>query len=197
MSMAGLLAKFGHDAGRWVGPTGRVTIGSGAGGAGGLRVAPHTFHGGEDPRGDIADDSEAPWWLSDGAMTHEREVMAQAFPSFLEVPGDDANPPAWFGSIDTGRGVFQLMLVHRNDHGLPSVVPLRITRRGKPRGRGWANAPHLYTSGNLCVADTADWAPDRMTIADVVAWAAHWHACYVEWLATDRWPADGVPDVAA
>lgn len=197
MSMAGLLAKFGHDAGRWVSPAGRVSIAPAALGGSGYRVAPHTFHGGDDPADPENLSRTDRWWLKDGAMARERAIMAEAFPSFEEIAGDEHNPPAWVGAIDTGRGKFPIFLLHRWDHGLPAVVPVKLVRRGKNRGRGWTKAPHLYTSGNLCVADADDWRAETNTMADVVAWTAHWHACYVEWLVADRWPSDGVLDAAA
>lgn len=199
MSMAGLLNRFGHDAGRWVTPEGLVGIGPSASAEPGFRIAPHTFHGGDDPVDHPAASSEdsTPWWMHADETRRERQAMAAAFPGFIELPGDERTPHGWAGSITTGRGTFPVLLQHRQDHGLPMVVPLRITRRGKPRGRGWAKAPHLYLSGNLCVADDSDWDPNKYTTADVVAWTAHWHACYVEWLATDLWPTEGIPDVAA
>ncbi len=198
MSMAGLLAKFGHDAGRWVSADGRVSIAPASTGSSGYSIRPHTFHGGEDPvDSSRPSSSRQRWWADESAMEAERAVMASAFPGFEEVPGDEQNPPAWYGVLDSGRGKFPVFLVHRWDHELPAVVPVQLTRRGKAKGKGWVKAPHLYLSGNLCVADVSDWNASQNTMADVVAWAAHWHACYVEWLSTDKWPSEGVLDAAA
>ena len=56
---------------------------------------------------------------------------------------------------------------------------------------GFRLAEHLYLSGNLCVADTADWDPAKHTSVTAIAWAAHWYAAYTDWRIGGMWPTEG------
>lgn len=192
MGLASLLSHFGIDAPRIVSAVGRVDVG---GSGPGIAITPHTFHGGDDPI-EAAEAVPRPWWMDLDALDRERVEMAAWFPGFREVDRGEGEPPAWVGEIDTGRGRFRVLIAHRADRGLPWVIPFS-TNLGKNSKRGRVKPPHLYLSGRLCVAAQDDWDPARDTAVQVVAWTAHWLACYVEWFVTDRWPSEGVRDVAA
>lgn len=185
MSMVSLLARHGVDAPRVITATGGLSIG---GSAQGLQVAPHTFHGGDEPT-PVAGDG-VPWWHDEAALKRERAEMNVWFPGFVELEVDGDAPPVWFGSIDTGRGIRDVVVGHRTDHSLPVVMPVKPVAR-RPKNGKLIQSPHLYTTGNLCVADTADWDPSIHTAATVVAWAAHWYACHMDWLLLGVWPSDG------
>lgn len=161
----------------------------------GLALPSHTFHGGEEPASATTQDTK--WWNDPAAIQRDREAMRRYFPSFTEVPATADSPPSWQGTIDSGRGRFSILLKHRADHGLPSVVPISPTVRLRSAGRRAVKSPHLYMSGNLCVASADDWDADRDSMATVVAWVAHWHACYVEWFAGGQWPTEGFHASAA
>lgn len=135
MTMTSLLRAFGHDAPRRVTASGSVLFDAVATPAqSGIRMSPHTFHGGVSEPPIEATDSR--WWSEATALEREREEMAAYFPRFVEVPGDDRLPPAWGGTLDTGRGRFDVLIAHREDHSLPAVIPIRPKRFGRPRGRG-------------------------------------------------------------
>ena len=196
MTIAGMLRKHGHDTPRYVDGSGRVRFKTGTTATvSGLAVTPHTFHGGKQhtpPSG-----ASGKWWETPGIIERDREEMRAHFPSFYEVPADDECPPAWAGVIDTGRGKFPVIICHRTDLSLPSVVPAVPNQRQRREGRHVRKSPHLYLNGNLCVAAAEDWNPERDSIATVVAWAAHWHACYVDWLTSGQWPTEGIGARAA
>ena len=189
MTIQQLLRHHGFNCARRVLPSGRLTfdVPTASGSPLGLAVTTHTFHGGSESIDDV---EKAPWWLAPNALERDRAAMAEYFPTFSEVARDADRPPAWFGSIDTKFGGFNVGIVHRFDHGLPAVIPINPEARGRRRGRQYIRAPHTYTNGNLCIAATDDWEPARDTVATVVAWTAHWHAFYVEWLFTGKWPAE-------
>ncbi len=123
--------------------------------------------------------------------------MTLAFPAFVYVPTDGHLAPCWIGDLDTGRGRFTVGIILRRDRGLPGVAVLSRKRLGAQRGRTWERSPHLYNSGNLCVADQADYDPEVHTAATAAGWAAHWLAAYTEWVFTKKWPSDGVAVSAA
>lgn len=156
-----------------------------------MPVAKHTFHGGEEP-GDVA--ANEPWWHADDvALQRHVSEMARYFPSFSYVPPTKDLAPTWIGTINTGRGSFRIAIVVRRDRGLPTVVPLGKVKFGRSVKGRWTPSPHLFTSGNLCVADRADWDPETHTAATATGWAAHWLAAYTEWRLTGRgWPVEGV-----
>ena len=200
MTIQQLLRHHGHNCARRVLPSGRLVFDSAAtrlslgAATPGLQMSSHTFHGGDE----VEDGSDGPpWWMSNSALDRDRAEMDRFFPSFVEIPGDSSTAPAWFGTVETQAGEFKVGIVHRFDHTLPAVVPLAPKRRGRQRGRRFEAAPHLYTNGNLCVASVEDWDETRDSVATVVAWAAHWHAFYVEWLFTGRWPAESYVAEAA
>lgn len=195
MTIAGMLRKHGHDTPRYVDGSGKVKFKTGITAAvSGLAVTPHTFHGGEQHTPPVTSEK---WWETPGILERDREEMRVHFPSFYEVPADGEHPPAWAGVIDTGRGRFPVIICHRTDRSLPSIVPAEPNQRQRRQGRHLRKSPHLYLNGNLCVAAAEDWDPERDSIATVVAWTAHWHACYVDWLASGRWPTEGVGTRAA
>lgn len=197
MTLPALLSKVSRRTPRFVTVDGRIVAGnevtatsSGHNHPQHGRVIPvrrHTNHGGRPP-----DEVRArPWWeRSSERLGDERRAMAKAFPAFTlhHVGG----PPIWCGEINTGRGRFAVMIVHRPDHGLPHVVPLHpaLFRRGE--GRRSRKSPHLYLNGNLCVARQEDWDPKHNDATTVVGWAAHWLAAFTEWRITRRWPCEGV-----
>lgn len=158
-------------------------------------VARHTNHGGHPPN----EGDHRPWWETDpDRLEQERPAMAVAFPGFIEVEHDGR--PAWRGTLNTGRGEFEVTVVHRPDHGLPHVVPSHPSLFRRKQGRRFVNSPHLYLNGNLCVAGQDDWDADRYDATVVTAWTAHWLATFTTWRITGRaWPCDGSvvdPDAA-
>jgi hypothetical protein len=189
MSLTNLLKMHGVKSPRIVTAVGGVVVGSSATG---LTIPSHTFHGGDEGL-DVAPSGH--WWEADGAMDSEREDMKTYFPGFEEISGPDG-VPMWRGRIDTGRGTFEVTVVHRLDHGLPRVVPAKKSL-GRSRRGVFVPPPHVYTSKNLCVADESDWNPARDNASAVVAWACHWFACYVDWFIGMPWPSEGVKADAA
>lgn len=188
MSMLDALQYHGAAGARWVSPTGRLMFASPESGSS-ISVPSHTFHGGADPEDVVTD---AKWWLDPAQLARDDAAMREYFPDFVNMSEDPEHPPAWGGVIDSGFGRFPVLILHRQDHGLPRVVPVRVTGRSRQEGRRTVKSPHLYDSGHLCIADEADWNSQRDTIATVVAWTAHWHACYVSWRLSGVWPASGV-----
>lgn len=186
MSMLGLLRLHGVNAPRIVTATGGLVVGGTS--SAGISLSPHTFHGGEQTIA-TAPSSEEIWWKADGAQDRDREQMAQWFPGFVEVT-ETGEAPRWRGTIDSGRGKHVVDVIHQIDHSLPRVEP-HNRRLGRSRRGLWNDAPHRYLNGNLCVAASDDWNPTEDSIATVVAWVAHWYACYADWFASDRWPVSG------
>ena len=204
MSMPALLSHFGIDTARFVTATGEVVfdgvtrVGNSFAHAvhGAVTpVAKHTFHGGE---GDPDDGRVGPtvWWNDEHQISRHVQAMELAFPNFVYVPPDDDSGPIWGGTIDTGRGKFEIGVFPRVDQGLPSITVFN-RNLGAPAGRRWHPAPHLYVNGNLCVADRDDWNPAEHTVATAAAWAAHWLAAYTEWRMSRLWPVEGVQAVAS
>jgi len=192
MTIQSILRHHGFNCARKVLPSGRLVFetnsrASAPTARAGLAVTSHTFHGGDqptDPTGDPA------WWLMPGELDNDVDAMSTYFPDFKLVSGDEESPPVWYGQIATRLGPFWIAVAHRFDRTLPNVVPIQPASRGRRVGRRFWPAPHLYLNGNLCVAAMEDWEPQRDTVATVVAWAAHWHAFYVEWYFTGKWPAE-------
>lgn len=190
MGFAAMLRQHGILAPRIVSALGAVSVGGG----GGLRVEPHTFHGGNDPVD--GGSAGAGWWTAPGGLDRERASMSKYFPGFVEMPGDGSGPPVWSGPVNTGRGTFRVAIVHRADHGLPAVIPLKRDLGRSSKGLR-VRPPHLYLSGALCIASESDWDASKHDASTVLAWTAHWFACYVEWVLTGQWPSEGISDVAA
>lgn len=158
-------------------------------------VRPHAFHGG-DEAADESPPSPTEWWHDETLIGRHIDEMNKSFPGFVYLPADDELTPCWGGTIDTGRGKFEVLVITRRDQGLPRVHVTK-PRLGVNAGRRWQLPPHLFTSGSLCVADTKDWISSQHTAATVTAWAAHWLAAYSEWRFTRRWPVEGVQTVVA
>ena len=156
-------------------------------------VMPHTFHGGDDPPPAGA---SSRWWDDPAARDADAAAVAFAFPGFhLDQRGGGH---AWTGTINTGRGRFEVKIVSDPGGGLPAIVPILPRALGRNEGRrGFRPAKHLYISGNLCVADTDDWHPGKHTSATAIAWAAHWCAAYTDWRLGGPWPTDGYRPRAA
>lgn len=149
-------------------------------------VTKHTFHGGVERE---AATLTAPWWTDSDKIQRHETAMQTAFPQFVRTSTDNT-PPAWTGTLDTGRGQFRAKVQLRADEQLPSIRVLG-TRLGRSKRGLWHPAPHLYLNGNLCVADVTDWNPEAHTAATATGWAAHWLAAYTEWRMSDFWPVDG------
>lgn len=203
MTVSALLSKLGGRTPRFVTINGVVVSGAIAAPNGNghvhpvhghvTPVAPHTFHGGDDPP---ATTPTTAWWDTEpAAAAAERAAMSTSFPAFTEVERDGRR--GWTGPLDTGHGKFLVEILHWPDKSLPTIEVLRPRRLERPAGRRMVRSPHLYDSGLICVADRADWHPDRHDAVTVVAWAAHWLAAYTEWRITLRWPAEGTPGAAA
>lgn len=156
-------------------------------------IVRHANHGGKTPD----EYRRRPWWHEERARVEdEMMVMASAFPGF-ELVGA-AGAPAWRGVLNTGRGRFEVTVVHRADHGLPHVVPNRPSLFRRSEAGRTRRSPHLYDNGNLCVAGQDDWDPVSHDASVVVGWAAHWLASFTEWRITGRgWPCSGVDVDAA
>ena len=154
-------------------------------------VEPHHFHGGEDTRyNDSGAAAADPWWTSNPDLLEtERRHMADAFPAFKE--NNVHGHPSWRGPINTGRGLFDVRVIHRPGHGLPDVQVIRPHRLIRNEGRRARRSPHLYDSGNLCVARQEDWQGDQHDAVTVVAWTAHWLAAYTQWRMSGAWPTRG------
>lgn len=190
MTIQNILKHHGFNCARTVLPSGKLVFATARAGpvaAVGLPMTSHTFHGGDEPA-DSA--NEIAWWLEPDALGRDLEAMGRYFPDFMLLPGDSGSAAAWYGPMNTQLGSFQIAVIHRFDHALPLVVPLQPSARGRRVGRRMVAAPHMYLNGNLCVAAGDDWDAQRDTIATVVAWASHWHAFYVEWFFTGKWPAE-------
>lgn len=159
-----------------------------------MALQPHQFHGGEDPAPERIKYADA-WWNSDAcARSVDEEAMRTYFPGFVQFAEDGGY--AYGGEINTGRGRFRVLVLPHIDRSLPSIIPLN-KNLGRPMGRRLERPPHLYTSGNLCVASASEWKPLEHTTATAVGWAAHWFAAFTEWRITRRWPTDGFGATAA
>jgi len=77
------------------------------------------------------------------------------------------------------------------------VTQSRWPKLGAFSSGRWVPSPHLYVSGNLCVADRSEWDPVGHDVATAVAWGAHWLAAYTEWRMSRHWPVDGAQADAA
>lgn len=198
MSLPNLLRRVGHTVPRGVSIDGRIVTGAAARVAVAAGTAtwvePHVFHGGEDPT--EPEESASGWWTDADARRRDIEAMAAAFPDFQLT--EEGGMYKWEGVLDTGRGRFRIKIVDSPTKALPTVVPVQPQAFTRHEGRRFVRSPHLYLSGNLCVADRDDWDPERHTTATVVAWAAHWLAAYTDWRLSGCWPTQGfVPDAAA
>lgn len=197
MTIANLLKIHGHNLTRRVLPNGLLVFDTSTEvrqTASSMPLKSHTFHGGEAPQ----DSKDSPgWWLAEGALDVEIEAMRTHFPDFRLIGGDADSPPAWVGSVRTNNAEFKIAVMHRYSRGLPDVAPIDPKPRRRRVGRIHLPAPHLYLNGFLCVAAQEDWDPSADTAATVVGWAAHWHACYVEWVYTGKWPTESYVSHAA
>lgn len=189
MSIPSLLSHIGMHVPRGVSIDGRIIIGSEARTAisqgTATAVAPHTFHGGNDPTGRT---DRTPWWEEDERRNRDIEAVRSAFPGFQLVEPRDY---VWRGVIDTGRGRFQVALKGNPSGRVPSIVMEHPRRLERPEGRRMRRSPHLYDSGALCVAAEEDWNRDQHTTATAIAWTAHWLAAYSEWRMSGHWPTPG------
>lgn len=202
MTIPALLSKMSRRVPRYVTINGLVISGGVTAAAAGHthpehgRVTPvvaHRNHGGRVPDDRVG----SRWWVEEPQrLEAEVAAMASAFPGF--APGHREGRPSWTGTLNTGRGVFEVELVHRADHSLPDVIPVTPTRLRRREGRRHFPSPHLFVSGNLCVARRKeDWRPNIHDMTVVVAWTAHWLAAYTEWRITGRWNCEGTDvDVA-
>jgi len=153
-----------------------------------MPVAPHRFHDGEDPAPERSAYASAWWNIDTDARAADETAMATHFPNFVQYADD--GDYAFGGELNTGRGRFKILVLPHVDKSLPTVIPLH-KGLGRQAGRRLQRPPHLYTNGNLCIADSADWLPAEHTTATAVAWAAHWFAAYTEWRISSRWPTEG------
>jgi hypothetical protein len=150
-------------------------------------VRRHENHGGSE----AVDATPLPWWdQHPELLASEQLAMGRAFPSFdlVEVDGR----VGWRGELNTGRGRFEVTILHWPGRGLPQIVPTRPSLYGRRQGRRLVRSPHLFLNGNLCVARSQDWDPTRDDATTVVAWTAHWLAAFTEWRITGRWPCSGI-----
>jgi len=191
MTLAALLEHVGIEVPRYVTVGGRivfnqatVTVSEPAP----MALAPHRFHDGEDPAPELIATAEAWWNVDIAAREADQAGMRSHFPNCVQF-GEDSDY-AYGGELDTGRGRFKILVMPHIDRSMPSIIPLH-KGLGRPMGRRLQRPPHVYTSGNLCVAESADWNRAEHTTATAVGWAAHWFAAYTEWRITGRWPTDG------
>lgn len=205
MTMPALLSRYGMNDVRFVTANGQIIFDGVTRAADGAfthpthgtvtAVAKHTFHGGV-AQSDAGADDEQPWWHDEAAIGRHVAAMREAFPQFTYVPASDGGTPCWWGELDTGRGRFTVAVLLRRDRGLPFISVLG-RRLGAQSGRRWDRPPHVYLSGDICVASSDEWLPDDHTAATATAWAAHWLAAYTEWRFRRQWPAEGVHAVAS
>lgn len=186
MTLPSLLRHVGVHVPRGVTVSGRVITGSHASGL--TQVEPHIFHGGS---GDMESTLTAPlahWWTDPEALAADVAHMAEVFPQFLVAPTEDLR---YVGTLDTGRGRFEIALEARSLGRVPRIVPVRPHSLGRRSGRGFTRAPHLFDNGDLCVATDEDWIASSRRSATAVAWAAHWLAAYTDWRIGGPWPTTG------
>lgn len=197
MTIASLLEHVGINVPRYVAVDGQILIDKAptlTSKPAPMALAPHRFHGGEDPAPVRIEYADA-WWNTDSAArAADEEAMKTYFPNFVQI-GDDGDY-AFVGEINTGRGRFKILVLPHIDRSLASIVPLN-KNLGRPSGRRLQRPPHLYDSGSLCIAAATDWSSENHTTATAVGWAAHWFAAFTEWRITGRWPTDGFGVVAA
>ena len=178
-----------------------------------MPISPHRFHGGDDPAPSRSNgddpapsrsngDDPAPsrsnyadaWWnVDDEARSFDEDQMRTYFPGFVQFT--DGGDYAYAGVIDTGRGRFRILVMPHINRSLPSIIPMKKDL-GRSAGGRFLRPPHLYTSGNLCIADVDDWEPARHSTATAAGWAAHWFAAFTEWRIIGRWPTEGFGAVA-
>lgn len=197
MSIASLLSHHGVHVPRYVTVDGRIVFDGVSVTSDGATihdtfgpvtaVQGHKFHGGMDQ---LAAVKGEPWWNDSVLVSRHIDAMNQSFPGFEYFAGCSSVAPRWRGKIDTGRGRFTLEIELRADGSLPMLRVPGLKLGAFSSGR-WEPSPHLYLSGNLCVADRDDWDSEMHTAATAVAWGAHWLAAYTEWRMSRRWPANG------
>ncbi|SMQ58034.1 hypothetical protein SAMN06295909_0093 [Plantibacter sp. VKM Ac-1784] len=197
MSIASLLSHHGVDVPRYVTVDGRIVFDGVSINSAGVAihqglgpvtaVANHTFHGGEDHL-----DSSAclPWWNDPSELDRHLNAVQQSFPGFIYAEATMSNGPRWTGAIDTGRGTFTLEVELRADLSLPTLRVLGPKLGAFSSGR-WVRSPHLYDSGNICVADRDEWHPGVHDASTAIAWGAHWLAAYTEWRMSRQWTTEG------
>lgn len=191
MTLATLLSHVGIAVPRYVTVDGQIVLDSAPTtgfDSAPMPVAPHRFHDGEDPA-PVRSAYAGAWWNIDtDARAADETAVATRFPNFVQYADD--GDYAFGGELNTGRGRFKILVLPHVDKSLPTVIPLH-KGLGRQTGRRLQRPPHLYTNGNLCIADSADWLPAEHTTATAVAWAAHWFAAYTEWRISGRWPTEG------
>jgi adenylate cyclase len=153
-------------------------------------IAPHRFHAGtETATGNPA----IAWWNDQpDLLEHERRHVAQTFPGFSFF--ERAGRIGWRGSLRPwGNREFAVEVVwSRERERIPSVNVLKPQRLGRLEHGRWRRSPHLYDSGNPCVARAVDWATESHNATTVIAWTAHWLGCYEQWVAFRKdWPRIG------
>jgi hypothetical protein len=186
MTLPSLLRHVGVHVPRGVTIDGRIVLGDETGTAV-TPLTPHTFHGGTAP----PDAPVKPWWDADlDRRAADILAVSRHFPGFRF--DDRGGRYRYDGTINTGRGRFGIAIVGNRTGGLPHVVPVTPRTLGRREGRrGVRRAEHLYTNGNLCVADTKEWNADDHNTVTAIAWAAHWLAAYTDWRLGGPWPTIG------
>ncbi|GGL77484.1 hypothetical protein [Glutamicibacter protophormiae] len=200
MTIASLLRHHGIDVPKYVTVSGRIIFDGVTKSASGdhvhnefgvvTPVASHTFHGGAAVV-DSRSENDSVWWENVNMIQPHIDAMSNSFPGFRYQPAIAESGPYWRGTIDTGRGKFDVGVFLRQDQKIPRVRVLNKFQLGVSVNGGWRASPHLYDNGNLCVAGSSDWIAGIHTAATATAWAAHWLAAYTEWRFTRVWPADG------
>jgi len=197
MSIASLLSHHGVHIPRFVTVDGRIVFDAVSTTSSGTAihealgpvtpVRDHTFHGGEDrPEAMML----TPWWTDPLELAPHVNAMKRSFPGFLYTAATISEGPRWRGLIDTGRGKFTLEVELRADRTLPTLRVIGPKLGAFSSGR-WVPSPHLYLSGNLCVAGREEWDAVHHDAVTAIAWGAHWLAAYTEWRMSRHWPADG------
>lgn len=197
MTIASLLGHHGVNVPRYVTIDGRIVFDGVSVTSSGTAVhetfgavtpvPDHTFHGGEDH---VDSSTGELWWDDPAQLYRHSRAVEQSFPRFLYTAPTSRFGPRWTGAINTGRGTFTLEVELRADRTLPMLRVLGPKLGAFSSGR-WVRSPHLYDSGNICVADREEWHPDEHDAATAIAWGAHWLAAYTEWRMSRIWPADG------
>ncbi len=194
MTIPGLLRKVGINVPRGVTVNGQIVLegrpsGVGVAAAQSYGLAPHRFHGGDDPS-PARNDLTGAWWNQDSdARDADIADMRHRFAN-TTVYTEDGNL-AYMVKYDTGRGLYDCLILPQINGSLPAVYFSKSKKPGRRVGRHHAPAPHLYTNGALCIAEESDWDGKGYLTSIAAAWTAHWLACYTEWRITGRWPTDG------
>lgn len=107
----------------------------------------------------------------------EQSLMRERFPQFM-LTQSPAGLLVWRGVLRPVEGVrFEISVI------LPARYPYEAPELRAERPPLKPGAPHVYSSGALCV-HRLNWDPMRGTAVSVIPLAAAWLVGYMNWLRT-------------